>query len=111
YPDGASARLGLYHHRPALRAGPDPDLYLSQLYHAPLPRMARLRPDRDGPGLDCDRLRHHLENHEHPGVANEHIYYRLRLPGLQRHHHRDAGRHRQAPTGPDRGTALAISRP
>src|SRR5205823_13343608 len=87
--DRAGSRLGLHHHRPAVRAGADPDIYFADLHHAALPRMAGLRPHRDGPRLDRDRLRHHLENHEHPGVANEYFHYRLRLPGLRRHHHRD----------------------
>ncbi len=57
-------------------------IHLAQLHHAAVPRMAWLRPDRDGPGLDRNRLRHHLENHEHPGVGNEPFYYRLRRPRL-----------------------------
>src|SRR5438093_987316 len=110
HPDGPGARLRLHHHRAAVRAGPDPDLHLTQLYHPVVPRMAWLRPDRDGPGLDRHRLRHHLENHKHPGVANEHFHYRLRLPGLQRCLHRHPGRYRQAAPGPDCRTAGAVSR-
>src|SRR6266851_683605 len=82
HPDRTGPRLWLHHHRPALCAGADPDFHLAQLHHAAVPRMAWLRPDRDGPGLDRNRLRHHLENHEHPGVGNEPFYYRLRRPRL-----------------------------